>query len=585
MTAPNRAPPEDLPAMPVGAMGDALDSKIVRDLDAALGRAPAQGKLIGLLKRASRALSAHDYKTAAAAALRAVDVDAENPIACHMLAIALDKGGYLPEALEMYERALARAPRDPQIYLNLGLLAWRMGMLPSAERLFSTAQKVRPGWLPAIINQANCLRDQGRHDDSIELLRAAVTVHPEEPDLWNALAAVAVELGLLEEPIAFLHETLRLNPAYAKAHHNLGHALVEADRPEEALPHYAAALEGLTAPGERAESQHSTALALLSCGRLTEGWQAYASRLDPAYANSTRFLTEKLPLWAGEPLEGKRLLLLGEQGLGDEVLFASVIPELVAATGPRGRLVVACQPRLAALFRRSFPGAEVVPHSTIKSGHAVLRGALEAGPLNQFDAYAPFATAAGLVRPSVEAFPAENAFLRPDPARVAHWRAWLASLGPGRKVGLTWTSMLATGRRARAYSPFSAWGELLKTPGLGFVSLQYTDPTEALALARERFGVTVHVPPEINLRNDLDDLCALCAALDLVFGPMNATTNLAAGAGVETWLLARLRTAWVTLGTPGLPWYPSARLFAKDALGPWEPIIAEAAGALRAWAG
>lgn len=562
-------------------MGDALESRVVRDLDSALGRTAPSGKLVALLKRSVRALAESDYKAAAGFALRAVDLDSEHPIASHLLAIALDKGGHLSEALEMYERALARAPQDPQIYLNLGLLAWRMGMLPSAERLFSAAQKVRPGWLPAVINQANCVRDQGRLDDAIELLRAAVTLHPDEPDLWNALAAVAVELGLLEEPIAFLHETLRLNPAYARAHHNLGHALVEADRPAEALDHYAAAIEGLTAPGELAESRHSRALALLACGRLPEGWAAYACRLDPHYANATRFLTEALPLWSGEPLDGKRLLMLGEQGLGDEVLFGSVIQELVAATGPRGRLAVACEPRLVDLFRRSFPGAEVGPHGTMKSGHAVLRAAMKAGPLDQFDFYAPFATAAGLLRADIAAFPDPNPFLRPDFDRVAHWRAWLSSLGDGLKVGLTWTSMLATGRRARAYSPFSSWGEILKAPGAVFVSLQYTDPSEAIALARDAFGVTVHVPPGINLRNDLDDLCALCTAMDLVFGAMNATTNIAAGAGVETWVLARAQTAWSMLGSDHLPWYPSVRLFAKPSLDTWDGVLTEIAAAMR----
>ena len=194
---------------------------------------------------------------------------------------------------------------------------------------------------------------------------------------------------------------------------------------------------------------------------------------------------------------------------------------------------------------------------------------------------APFATAAGLLRADIAAFPDPNPFLRPDFDRVAHWRAWPSSLGDGLKVGLTWTSMLATGRRARAYSPFSSWGEILKAPGAVFVSLQYTDPSEAIALARDAFGVTVHVPPGINLRNDLDDLCALCTAMDLVFGAMNATTNIAAGAGVETWVLARAQTAWSMLGSDHLPWYPSVRLFAKPSLDTWDGVLTEIAAAMR----
>src|SRR5690606_39020836 len=126
---------------------------------------------------------------------------------------------------------------------------------------------------------------------------------------------------------------------------------------------------------------------------------------------------------------------------------------------------------------------------------------------------------------SLASFPRHGGFLVPDPRRVAHWRQALADSGPGPHVGVLWKSLKMGGARRRHYSPLALWDSIFETPGVRFINLQYGDAEEDLAEARAR-GFDIWTPPGIDLKTDLDDLAALCSALDGVMGPSTATTNI-----------------------------------------------------------
>jgi hypothetical protein len=139
--------------------------------------------------------------------------------------------------------------------------------------------------------------------------------------------------------------------------------------------------------------------------------------------------------------------------------------------------------------------------------------------------------------------------------------------------------MKLQGARQRQFSPFEQWAPVLQTPGVSFINLQYGDCSEELAMARDQFGVDIWTPPGIDLKQDLDDLAALSCALDLVLGFANATSNIAAACGANTWLIA-IPGAWVQAGTGRYPWYPQARVFNPAAFREWGPVMAEVAQAL-----
>ena len=318
---------------------------------------------------------------------------------------------------------------------------------------------------------------------------------------------------------------------------------------------------------------------LVAAGRLAEGWEAYEARLEPRHADVTHFAVDHSAWTPTSPLDGARLLVFGEQGLGDEVLFANLLPDVLAALGPTGRLTLAVERRLVPLFQRSFPQAEVGAHATYRIEHQSVRTAPFARD-RTFDLWAPMASLLRRFRPSVADFPASPAYLRADPARVAYWRARLADLGPGPKLGLLWKSLKVSSQRARFYSAFAEWAPVLATPGLRFVNLQYGDCEAELAYARDTLGVDLWTPPGLDLKADLDEVAALSSALDLVLGPANATINIAAACGAPSWFVCP-PGGWPMLGTDRYPWYPTAKVFSPPGFNHWSPVMADLANALR----
>ncbi|HJV40053.1 MAG TPA: flagellar protein FlbA, partial [Caulobacter sp.] len=247
--------------------------------------------------------------------------------------------------------------------------------------------------------------------------------------------------------------------------------------------------------------------------------------------------------------------------------------------GPDGSLTLAVERRLMPLFERSFPNVEVTMHRTVQYEGRVYRSAPEISDWERFDYWAPLGAFLGPLRGSLEAFPKTSGYLKPDPDRVAHWKAELEKLGPSPKVGLLWKSLKLNAERARQFSPFEAWRPVLQTPGVTFVNLQYGDCEAELAQAKEEFGIEIWQPPGIDLKQDLDDVTALCAAVDLIVGFSNATTNLAGAAGAPIWLLTSPEV-WTKLGSDYYPWYPQARVFSPRIMGEWNPALNEIAEAL-----
>jgi hypothetical protein len=181
-------------------------------------------------------------------------------------------------------------------------------------------------------------------------------------------------------------------------------------------------------------------------------------------------------------------------------------------------------------------------------------------------------------RQRLEAFP-DAAYLTPDPERVRRWRDWL---GPARPaVGITWRSGKISGERRRFYPPLADWAAMLRTPGVSFVNLQYGDCADDLRTLNEMSGVAVREPPGIDLKADIDDLAALCAALDLVVGVQNATGALAGACGAPLVLLAA-RDSWTRFGTSRFPWFPSARACIPPSYEEWAVAMAEAAAQVSA---
>ncbi|MGH6631381.1 MAG: glycosyltransferase family 9 protein, partial [Burkholderiales bacterium] len=314
------------------------------------------------------------------------------------------------------------------------------------------------------------------------------------------------------------------------------------------------------------------ALARLLLGDYRHGWENYELRqLNRDYPRRP----EIYPCWDGSPLTGRTLLLYREQGLGDEIMFASCLPQVIAMAE---HCVVECEPRLLGIFRRSFPGATVYASTPDGSLPPDISG-------RGIDVAVPAGSVPRFLRRNLAEFPRHDGYLKADPQRVARWRERLARLGPGLNVGVSWTGGVRKTRRALRSIALEHWLPILRTPGARFVSLQYTaDAGSAVAALREQQGVQVeHWPEAID---DFEETAALTCALDLVISVCTAVIHLGGALGRPVWVMAPYSPEW-RYGFSGdtMPWYPSVKVFRQPAFGEWNPVISSVAGELVRLAG
>jgi len=414
------------------------------------------------------------------------------------------------------------------------------------------------------------LRDKGDIDGAIEVVRGAIYRIPDQPMLWNTLATVLSQDGRVEEGIVFYEEALRLDPKFARVWHNLGYSYVHLGRCEEALAAYNSALALSVNHHERIEALHSRSICMMAMGKLEDGFREYEVRNHREFRAFVLHHT-KAPRWNGEPLEGKRLLMVGEQGLGDEVMFANVLPDLARQLGETGKLQVAVDPRLIPIFKRSFPSAEIGGYEHRKVDGLEVRicpwALKDGGP----DYHASMGTPLHILRKSISDFPKQK-YLEADAAKTATFRSRLEAIGPGPYVGICWRSMVLGSKRRKYFSAIEGWGPLLSTPGVTFVNLQYGEVSAELELVRDKFGVTIHNFTDLNLKNDLDGAAALTAACDLVLSAPTAAAAMAGALGKELWFLVAA-PVWPQLGTDHYPWYANSRVISCEKFADWHTLM------------
>lgn len=321
-----------------------------------------------LLQKAVAALEAEDPRAASEWALKVLEQDDRSGFGWCLLAMARERAGDFVSSLQAYESALQLMPDHVEIANDLGRLAMRMGMAEQAEKFFRLFARGRPDNPDGPNNLASALRLQGRRAEAIEVLKPAIQQSPSNALLWNSLGAVLAEDGDHATAEIFFTEAIRLDPRFFKARYNLANALVDRGAVAEGLTHLDAVLPAAKAEDDRQMMRLARATTLLAVGRLAEGWDEYEARLHPQFADTVHFAIDR-PRWSpGDDLAGKSLLVIGEQGLGDEILFGNVLPDVIDRLGPAGKLTIAVEPRLIPLFARSFPDATVGGHHTLLHG-------------------------------------------------------------------------------------------------------------------------------------------------------------------------------------------------------------------------
>ena len=471
------------------------------------------------------------------------------------------------DAEAAYRRALQLRSEYPEACGNLAALLQGGGRLAEAESFFRLALEQDPDSAAAHYNLAGLLLETRRFTDAEAMLVHALELQPDLADACNRLGTLYKESGRVVEAEAAYRRAIVLQPENSGNLSNLALLLHEIERFAEAEECYRAALT--IDPGNDF-AQYNFGLYCLSRGRLKEGWEGYERRWQMKGFNALRHQSPQRS-WQGQPLAGQSMVVWQEQGVGDVILYAGLIPDLLAR-GPR--LVLECEARLVPLLARSFPQAQVVMRSDM--AHPATRETHWQSPLGSLCRW---------LRPGHEDFKRDGAYLTPDSKRVSEFRERYRRLGDGPVIGISWRSgNYKVGTRKSLH--LSTLAPLLKLSGAVFVNLQYGDCKEELeSLARDS-GIRLYTDDAVDALKDLDAFAAQVAAMDLVISTSNSTVHFAGALDVPVWTLLPRGDAllWYWFrDCENSVWYPGMRLFRQDNPGDWSGPIKRIQGMLPAF--
>lgn len=429
-------------------------------------------------------------------------------------------------AEQYFRKAVQLSPDKPAIYNSLGLVFEHFERFAEAEEIYNKVLQMKPDFAEVYNNLGKLFNDTGRASEGVENCKRALQYKPDFLDAFLNLGIGYRLLGKMNKSRNAYREVLRLDPDHAKGHLNLAHNQ-------------------------------------LALKELSAGWESYQwrFRVDP-----DAVINYPYPEWDGSALTGKSILVYAEQGIGDEIMYVSCLPDLIKDAE---LCVVGCDPRLRSLFARSFPDA-VFFNKSFPADQP------ETGNFPQIDFKVPVGSLPRYYRRNLEEFPECSGYLLPEKHALEKWRVRYSELGNSLKVGLSWRGGNINRDKLLRSIELTDWVPLLKIPGITFINLQYGDCTAELVDLENSHGVRIVDWDDADPLKDMDDFAAQIAALDIVISIDNSTVHMAGALGTPVWVILPDVTdwRWFLEGDTSV-WYQSIRLFRNKKGSSWESVFAK----------
>ena len=558
--------------------------RVLKLLGALLGQTGRIGEAIAILQRAvdtgATSPDAHFNHAQALRAdgradeaighyQRAVELECNVADAHLALADSLRSRNLLDEALAHYQNAVRLEPKRAEIRFKLARALLENGNLNAAVGASRGALVLAPDRPEFHSQLAGLLKRQGRFEEAADQFRQTIALAPDDQSAYNALATVLRSLGRLDEALAYANESLRRAPAEPGFVVNIASIHQEKGDYDSAKQ---LCLDALRLDPNYAPAHINFGLLSLLTGDFAAGWEEYQWRWQAPNVDFRPQDRLKKPLWDGGSLTGKTVFVHAEQGVGDDIMFATCLPDLIEHAR---HCLVECDPRLVPLFSRSFPQTVILG----SKGARQLPEAVDAGTV---DCHIPAGDLPRYLRPDGESFPRRRQLLVPDAQKRDRWLQRYAALGPGLKVGISWQGGGDVNEKKRRSTALAQWCELLSVRGAQFINLQYGPCEDQLATMQQRFGIAIHDWDDADPLVDLDDFAAQVAALDLVISITNATVHMAGALGVTTWALLQYASTWRWFNCrEDSPWYSSVRILRQRRHGDWAELFSRTTRQLR----
>ena len=478
--------------------------------------------------------------------------------------------GRAEDALAGFTQAIARNPQFAEAVYNRGNLLLSLQRGADALRDYDRALALRPDFPEALCNRGNALQAEKRFQDAVASYDRALALQPGYIDALNSRGNALKALGRHAEALASYDRAFAANPADAEAISNRGHLLfLDTAQIDAALAEYdrALALDPAHPPAHQGR-----ALILLGRGDFATGWDAYEERwryqaflaatddqpppeVHPGY-------TLLRPTRAA--MAGKDIAILREQGIGDEVMFASILNDL---RRDANSVTYACEKRLSRLFSHNFPDVTFVDPTIFDPA--------------RFDAVIPVGSLGYAYRRNRADFPGKSYLA----ARPAVAEAWAARLGPGagrKRIGISWRGGTADTRAEQRSLTLAQFQPLFDLPNCDFVSLQYGEVMDEISAFNTTLDRPIQAFPRADM-DDFEDLAALIDGLDLVVSVQNSVVHVCGALGKECLTMVPANAEW-RYGIAGdrMAWYDSVRLFRRTPTGDWATVVEQVAAVLRA---
>jgi tetratricopeptide (TPR) repeat protein len=465
-----------------------------------------------------------------------------HPGALLLFTVLARQQGQIAVAVQRAAHAVSMHPEIAEFHANLAEFSRQAGNLQQAIASFERAIQLKP-LEPTFHNSLGTTHnDSRRYELAASAYQRAIQLKADYSDAWNNLGCVLRELGRLDEATEAIATALRFDPRRAGTHVNLAIVRTSQERFPDAIESYSRAI---AIQPDFPDAHYSLGMLYLLLGDMERGWPEYQWRptLAPRFSK---------PIWKGEDLSGKTIVLHDEQGLGDTIQFVRYVP-MLAEKG--AKVIMACQEELTRLL------SDVVPVIAVGK------------PFPSYDFHSPLLHLPMVFGTNLQNIPAPIPYLKANDELSKEWLRRIDPKPAKLRVGLVWAGHAKHREDSRRSLPLERLAPLLKTPDVQFFSLQTGPP------ARQAVG-----SPITDLTADLHDFCdtaALIENLDLVITVDTAVAHLAGAMGKPVWVLLPRVPDWRwMLERTDTPWYPTMRLLRQKQRGDWDHPIAEAAAEL-----
>jgi tetratricopeptide (TPR) repeat protein len=438
------------------------------------------------------------------------------------MGIALKEQNKLEESIFAYKKAISAYPDFAGAYYNMGNVLQEQNKLEEAKEAYIKAISIKPDLVVAFDNLGVVLHKQSKLEEAKEAYKKAISIRPDHVDAYNNMGIVLKEQNKLEEAKEAFNKALAIQPDNAEAHHNLSFVLL-------------------------AEKDFDQ-------GFIQSEWRWKTKERDGTFLQSAK------PIWNGE--KNQRVLVWGEQGIGDELMFSSIIPELYAASI---KILVKCDKRLIPLFKRSFPTDVIYFSKDLPV------------PEDEYDFHIPMGSLPLIFRKSLDSFKkSASGYLKYDKSKTESIKAQLMQEYGKKIVGISWKTVAPIRGSMNRNIDLAKLTSALDSSNIQLISLQYGDISDEIEAVKRDFGIEVIQFSDVDNKNDIDGLAALMAACDTVVTIDNATTHLSGALGLPTKLMLPLTADWRWgLSDNSSYWYDAVQLYKQSEVNDWHSVLAQ----------